>query len=108
MLQVSGVPTNILQKAVLGVHSFGNCVAEWKRRMPGLVLNPSTQICAGEKGKDSCKGDSGGPLLIMTGSERYVQSGITSFGSRDCGDGTPGVYTKVSAFIKWIKGKLRP
>lgn len=57
-----------------------------------------TQICAGEAGKDSCAGDSGGPLLFDG-----VQAGITSYGFGCAREGLPGVYTRVSAFVDWIE-----
>ncbi|XP_032590058.2 serine protease grass-like [Drosophila grimshawi] len=69
----------------------------------------SSQICAGSFQKDSCKGDSGGPLFYPTvynGVQRMVQFGIVSYGSSSCGDGKPGVYTNVASFIRWIADKL--
>ena len=71
-------------------------------------INTETQICAGDPGRDSCFGDSGGPLLAKTETDEVVQTGIVSFGSVRCGDGTPGIYTKVSAFTSWIESNLRP
>jgi len=66
-----------------------------------------TMICAGsiDGSKDTCAGDSGGPLQIenVENSGMYTQFGITSFG-KYCGDKyTPGVYTKVSNYIPWIE-----
>lgn len=65
------------------------------------------QICAGGyKGRDSCGGDSGGPLSYVgsvEGTIRYMQFGIVSYGPRHCGtDGKPGIYTRVSEYLKWI------
>ncbi|KFP40884.1 Granzyme A, partial [Chlamydotis macqueenii] len=60
-------------------------------------------ICAGAKngGKDSCSGDSGGPLRCNN-----VMKGITSFGKANkCGavDG-PGVYTRLTKqYLQWIR-----
>ncbi|XP_034484349.1 serine protease grass-like [Drosophila innubila] len=68
-----------------------------------------TQICAGDPGKDSCNGDSGGPLQfvdIYNGQQRFVQFGIVSYGSGHCGDGTPGVYANVGSYIPWIAYKI--
>lgn len=59
-------------------------------------------VCAGDYGKDSCSGDSGGPLLTRKEGRTHVV-GVVSFGSPDCGNGVPGVYTKVSAYLDWIK-----
>ena len=60
------------------------------------------------KGKDSCNADSGGPMVIREFSgDPWYQTGIVSFGPTPCGKlGSPGVYTKVSAFLPWIKNKL--
>ena len=63
----------------------------------------STHICAGaELGKDACSGDSGGGLFIEDNSNTWHLLGIVSYGSRDCGNGVPGVYTRVSSFLDWI------
>ncbi|KAL2722332.1 CLIP domain-containing serine protease 2-like [Vespula squamosa] len=66
------------------------------------------QICAGgQKGKDSCRGDSGGPLMsvenLSNGNGIWAAVGIVSFGPTPCGmPGWPGVYTKVYDFVPWI------
>ncbi|ETE72364.1 hypothetical protein L345_01814 [Ophiophagus hannah] len=59
-------------------------------------------LCAGalEGGKDSCKGDSGGPLIC----NEQIQ-GIVSWGRFPCAQLLePGVYTKVFDYIDWIEG----
>lgn len=67
-----------------------------------------SQLCAGGvPEKDSCGGDSGGPLMYPGKAQgvgvRYVQRGIVSFGSKRCGiGGYPGVYTRVSDYMMWI------
>ena len=63
--------------------------------------------------KDSCTGDSGGPLITKKftndeSEEPYYQIGVVSYGTTICGIGEPGVYTKVSAFIPWIENKMQP
>lgn len=62
-------------------------------------------FCAGtvNEGFDSCRGDSGGPLIIEnTG----VQLGVVSWGSPLCGEqGTYGVYTNLSNYRSWIDEK---
>ncbi|VVC38435.1 Proteinase, regulatory CLIP domain,Peptidase S1A, chymotrypsin family,Serine proteases, trypsin family [Cinara cedri] len=66
-------------------------------------------ICAGYQpgGKDSCNGDSGGPLMYSKEKEdKYNLIGIVSYGYRKCGEpGYPGVYTRVTSFIDWIVDK---
>ncbi|EFN75742.1 Serine protease easter [Harpegnathos saltator] len=71
------------------------------------------QICAGgQRGKDSCRGDSGGPLMaierIADGTGRWTAIGVVSFGPSPCGmEGWPGVYSKVSDFVPWILNNIR-
>lgn len=53
---------------------------------------------------DSCAGDSGGPFMQLADSEngpRYYIVGIVSYGHRICGI-APAIYTKVSAYMKFI------
>lgn len=60
-------------------------------------------ICAGysQGGKDTCKSDSGGPLMgIQYG--KYVQVGITSWGIGCAEAGYYGAYTRLSKFDQWI------
>lgn len=72
------------------------------------------QICVGgQKGKDSCRGDSGGPLMTVererNGNGRWIVAGIVSFGPLPCGMfGWPGVYTRTIDFIPWILSKMKP
>lgn len=71
------------------------------------------QICAGgEKGKDSCNGDSGGPLMYFMvgedGAKQWYEEGIVSFGPTECGgDLTPAVYTRTARYMNWILSNLR-
>lgn len=60
-------------------------------------------LCAGgELGKDSCIGDSGGPLMYQAG-QTFELHGVTNFGYSKCGThGAPGVYAKVYGYIEWI------
>lgn len=60
-------------------------------------------LCAGSRdGRDTCIGDSGGPLTRYIGNRR-VLVGIVSYG-RGCGiKGLPGIYTRVSKYSPWIK-----
>ena len=56
-------------------------------------------LCAGDSVYDSCIGDSGGPIITANG----VQVGIVSFGEGCAKEGKPGVYSRVSAALPWIK-----
>lgn len=72
------------------------------------------QICAGgQVGKDSCRGDSGGPLMSRVRAPnddkpKWVSVGVVSFGPSPCGmPGWPGVYSKVHDFVPWILRNIK-
>lgn len=59
-------------------------------------------ICAGEKGVDSCQGDSGGAFALQDPNEenpKFYVAGLVSWGKK-CG--TYGIYTKVKNYLDWI------
>ena len=61
----------------------------------------------GKPGKDSCSGDSGGPAVFREFSEDpWYQVGLVSYGTKECGQGEPGVYTKIQGYINWIGENL--
>ncbi|CAH2257139.1 CLIP domain-containing serine protease 2-like [Pararge aegeria] len=66
------------------------------------------QICAGgEEHKDSCRGDSGGPLMGQVHGN-WMLLGVVSYGPSPCGSpGWPGVYTRVTNYVDWILANLR-
>lgn len=72
--------------------------------------NDQLLLCAGgdPSGKDTCFGDSGGPLICRPKGSKSVDSewlqfGITSYGvSNDCGR-LPTFYTRVAHHHEWIK-----
>ncbi|XP_004448533.2 complement C1s subcomponent [Dasypus novemcinctus] len=65
-------------------------------------------ICAGgEKGVDSCDGDSGGALALQDPNEenpKFYVAGLVSWGPQ-CG--TYGIYTQVKNYIDWIMKTMR-
>ncbi|XP_067414787.1 neurotrypsin isoform X2 [Emydura macquarii macquarii] len=90
-----------LQQAAIPLLPKRLCEERYKKRFTGRML------CAGnlreQKHVDSCQGDSGGPLMCERPGESWVVYGVTSWGY-GCGiKDSPGVYTKVSSFVPWIK-----
>ncbi|KAK3084412.1 hypothetical protein FSP39_013139 [Pinctada imbricata] len=70
-----------------------------------------TMLCAGYHfGEiDTCKGDSGGPLMCKVHDNRWVLAGVTSWGETPCGQmNKPGVYTSVKHYNAWINDVTAP
>lgn len=76
----------------------------------------SQMLCAGTRTgeRDSCGGDSGGPLMVRRGDGRWVQVGIVSWGrtplDAEHGCGEPelySVYTRISEYFDWISSQIR-
>lgn len=69
-----------------------------------------SELCAGdgnfEGGKDSCSGDSGGPLMkkvaLSNGEVGYAVIGIVSWGHKCAKGKKPGVYASVAHHFQWI------
>lgn len=71
-----------------------------------------TQMCAGgQERKDTCTGDSGGPLMTRQRRRRknYILTGITSYAiGYTCGrKDNPAVYTNVFKYVGWIRKETR-
>lgn len=79
--------SNIKLKVSLPLSSRDKCERVYGAH--GINLR-SSQVCAGsEKGKDTCRGDSGGPLMSVERTAnniaRWTAVGIVSFGPHPCG-----------------------
>uniref|UniRef100_A0A8C7AVI6 tryptase n=1 Tax=Neovison vison TaxID=452646 RepID=A0A8C7AVI6_NEOVI len=98
---------SILQEAEVPV--FDRQVCERLYNPIGSMLPESMpviqddEICAGDiaKMKDSCKGDSGGPLSCHINGV-WTQLGLVSWGL-GCATSLPGVYTSIIYYQKWIE-----
>uniref|UniRef100_A0AB38ZE62 Venom S1 protease 10 n=1 Tax=Ectomocoris sp. TaxID=3104572 RepID=A0AB38ZE62_9HEMI len=97
-----GSSSDILLKVELDVQPLSYCVKSYSY----LRTSPPRQLCTHTKDKDSCKGDSGGPLLYRDpATNRYVVVGIVSFG-KSCASKHGGVWTDVFAYKEWIQQKI--
>merc|ERR1711957_625516 len=87
----NGNPSNKLLEVTVSTMSNNDC----KNKYGSGITN--RMVCAeGGNQKDSCSGDSGGPL-ISENSNSVKLVGITSWGGQKCADKkAPGVYARVS------------
>ncbi|NWW23294.1 MCT1A protease, partial [Falcunculus frontatus] len=85
--------TNKLFETRVSIYSRRKCILFYPHLDSGMV-------CAGSfhELKDSSQGDSGGPLVC-----NKVAQGIVSFGY----DSPPGVYTRISNYLPWIKKVMK-
>ena len=70
----------------------------------GSDFQSTDDICAGNPtGRiDTCSGDSGGPLVV-TEAGIPLLAGVTSVGN-ECGlPNFPGIYTRVTSYLSWIR-----
>lgn len=100
----------ILKKVDLTVVPHDTCENALRQTRLGKYFNlDKSFICAGgEKGKDTCKGDGGSPLVcpLKNNPSRYAQAGIVAWGI-GCGqDGTPGVYANIAELRRWIDEQM--
>ncbi|XP_069014899.1 serine protease 27-like, partial [Embiotoca jacksoni] len=95
----ANVLANILQEVNVPIVGNNRCSCYYKDNYE-ITEN---MLCAGFEagGKDSCYGDSGGPLMAKIG-HRWVQSGVVSFGLGCSRPNYPGAYTRVSQYQDWI------
>ncbi|KAL4640368.1 neurotrypsin-like [Arapaima gigas] len=90
-----------LQQASISLLHKRHCQLRYPGQFTGRML------CAGNAADqpwvDSCRGDSGGPLVCERPGRGWALYGITSWGYSCRLRDSPGVYTKVSAFVPWIQ-----
>jgi len=98
-----------LQQVSVPLVNNPTCKDKYGAAIAGVDIG-TTQLCAGEDGKDSCAGDSGGPMLSSElNNGRWAVIGIVSFGARGlCANSLfPGVYTRVDKYLDWIENNSK-
>jgi secreted trypsin-like serine protease len=90
--------TNVLREVPQQLSQAALCQSTWNATPQMLCA----QTPAGDTTvRESCSGDSGGPLFTDSATPRQV--GVVSFGTTDCTDITkPGVYARVTFFDAWM------
>nr|XP_045595738.1 proclotting enzyme-like isoform X1 [Procambarus clarkii] len=97
-IRYRGPVSSVLRKVELPVWSNSDCDDAYDQPITDAM------ICAGlrEGGRDACQDDSGGPMMRLV-EGRWVVAGLVSFGTRCAEAGFPGVYTRVTSFLDWIR-----
>ena len=96
-----GSQPDILQEVTVRTQSTEQCRGQY-----GQNKISDNMICAAKPGKDSCWGDSGGPLAVQGQGGEFRQVGVVSFGRGCARPGYPGVYTRVTSFLPWIRQRM--
>ncbi|XP_072402482.1 venom protease-like [Diabrotica undecimpunctata] len=94
----AGPVSPVLLQVAIPVWPLDKCMDSFVQKIT------DDNICAAayEGGKDSCLGDSGGPLMYKLKNGRWITIGIVSWGI-GCGNkDSPGIYTKVGNYLPWI------
>nr|XP_049466940.1 uncharacterized protein LOC120961145 [Anopheles coluzzii] len=102
-LKEDGKPSCILQEVEVPVLSNEVCSTQTNYTASMITDN---MLCAGYLGvgeKDSCQGDSGGPLIAEREDKRYELIGVVSWGNGCARPYYPGVYTRVTRYLDWIR-----
>ncbi|MFE7748424.1 S1 family peptidase [Streptomyces sp. NPDC057428] len=96
-----GIYATRLRAASVQVLPDSDCARAYPGGTRG-AYDASSMLCAGDAagGRDACQGDSGGPLVARG---RLV--GLVSWGSGCGSQGSPGVYTRISAAIQWMAAR---
>ncbi|KAM3873247.1 complement C1s subcomponent [Diretmus argenteus] len=104
--------SQMLRYAHISGYSLRECQSTPRLQDTPMVFTDN-MFCAGSstgKGKDSCRGDSGGPFILpaLGNGNRdnrgpYRLIGIVSWGPGCDGTEFKGYYTKVERYVKWIK-----
>ncbi|XP_063700441.1 ovochymase-2-like [Culicoides brevitarsis] len=108
--EYAGDMSPILNKVTLRYLDTISCQESYQGiRLLKEGLKEETHLCANDptgRNQDMCEGDSGSPLEMKLHLEDKIVPfivGITAFGKLCGSEGSPGVYTRVSSFIEWIR-----
>ncbi|PSV41495.1 serine protease [Photobacterium sp. GB-36] len=104
--------SDVLMEASAPFYSDQKCYDDTsdKNKYPSPWIestNDPFKICTSSKiNVGMCNGDSGGPLIYTDQSGQKIQVGVSSFGSINCGDVSPEIYTRIGAFSNWINNVI--
>ncbi|XP_058142689.1 tryptase alpha/beta-1-like [Dasypus novemcinctus] len=98
-------PPYPLRQVKVPVVDNGDCDAQYHSDTStgdSVRIVRDDMMCAGRAGRDSCQGDSGGPLACKVNGT-WLQAGVVSWGEGSAQDKRPGVYTRVTHYLDWIR-----
>uniref|UniRef100_A0A6P4FP12 Chymotrypsinogen B n=1 Tax=Drosophila rhopaloa TaxID=1041015 RepID=A0A6P4FP12_DRORH len=97
------------KKIDLPIVSSGVCAAQVSRVLGRRYTLDPTMLCAGgERGRDSCKGDGGSPLMcpIPGYPDLFEFVGIVNSGIKCGEEDVPGLYTNITQMKSWIDEQM--
>lgn len=96
----NGPTVNLQRQVSVRIVQRDGCRKSYARDGVSVTEN---MICATAPHKDSCAGDSGGPLMVRRRSGHFEQVGIVSFGKSCALRRFPGIYTNLGKYVSWIE-----
>merc|ERR1712051_1113056 len=106
---VQSSTSNWLKYVVVPFIANNKCVRPHTNYWSSMIT--SNMICAGffTGETDSCQGDSGGPLAVhrSANDDTAVVYGVVSWGIECAKEKQPGVYTRVTNYLSWIKANMK-
>lgn len=103
--------SDVLLEAIQYPVAIEMCQQELSRNWVNILLSDKQMCARGNSLAESCRGDSGGPLISSASynGARFVQFGIVSAGINSCGHNiVPGVYCRVASYMNWILDHIEP
>ncbi|XP_071544728.1 uncharacterized protein [Panulirus ornatus] len=97
----------LLQNIQVSVIGLGDCRGTYQRALSSLVID-RRHLC-GVGGSKDCVTDNGAPMFFLDEdtTNRYFLVGIVSYGFGCKQPNSPGVYTRIGAFLDWIRQNLK-
>jgi len=104
-LSSGGSTPTVLHEVTINTMSNSQCTGSSTDYSSSDIT--ARMLCASASGKDACQGDSGGPLVTRESGGYYTVIGVVSWGF-GCADArAPGVYSRVTNQLGWIKSNVR-
>lgn len=100
--QLTASKSSRLLKAAIPFVNISKC-----QQVYNAINVRDDHICAGgDDGIDSCRADSGGPLMLLK-NKVWSAVGIVSKGYKVCGTlNYPALYTRIDMHLKWLQRKM--